>query len=63
MNWNSQALAAMRELTTNCSDFIYGASEFVATQRQHDVVQIEDVNCVLEFIAKNTQETGKPELK
>jgi hypothetical protein len=58
MKWNSDALHVVRELDTNCSDFIYEAAEFIAQQRQHESVKVEDVNCVLAFIAANSETPG-----
>ena len=50
MMWESDALAKVRELSTNCSDFIYAASEYIAKHRGHHKVTVEDVETVLKFI-------------
>ena len=52
--WEPEALKLVRNLNTNCSDFIYGASEYIAHLREHDKVQISDVETVLAFIKANS---------
>jgi phage host-nuclease inhibitor protein Gam len=52
--WEHDALAKARSLSTNCSDFIYGASEYIASGRGNDSVQVADVETVLEFLRANS---------
>ena len=49
-HWSPEALALVRSVKTNCNDFIGGASEYVAKLRDHETVQIEDVQTVLSWL-------------
>jgi len=51
MKWTPDTLRTVRELDTNCEDFLYAACEWVAQCRQHDEVEPEDVGTVLAWIA------------
>ena len=53
MKWEPDALAKVRETETNCSDFIYGASEYITDRRGRESVTLQDVETVIQFIEEN----------
>ena len=55
--WTPEALAAVRELQTNCRDFIYQCCEFLAQDAPE--VTTEHVNTVLAWIASTQVEETK----
>ena len=48
--WTTEALDLTRSLDTNCSEFIDGCSEYIAGLRNHERVEVEDVQCVLDWM-------------
>lgn len=54
MTWTPEALSMVRSLQTNCLDFIYEASEFIAVDRGLEAIGVAEVQCVLGFMKANT---------
>jgi hypothetical protein len=48
--WTTEALDLTRSLDTNCSEFIDECSEYIAGLRNHERVEVEDVQCVLDWM-------------
>ena len=59
MNWTPEALKIIRELESNCPDFVNAACEYVATQAKAPGVTSEHVATVLAWMATVTVDIGK----
>jgi len=59
MKWTPEALAAVRELQTNCRDFIYTAAEYLANIQDAPEVTTEHVATVLAWMASTRVEETK----